>query len=240
MTRSINDRRSPRNMCSVRHRPMPWAPSDLARAASSAVSAFARIASRRRTSAWVSSRSTALTSAVVSSSAPSRAAVQAGLDVGLHRRRHDGHRAEEDLAGRPVDADLDRPRRSAPCRPARSGSTASTSSASAPQTQVLPMPRATTAACEVFPPRAVRMPLAAIMPSRSSGLVSLRTSTTCSPRSAHALAVGESNTDPADRRARRGGHALGQQRRGRRTGRTAGTSAAPVANRTPGTAPRPW
>ena len=56
------------------------------------------------------------------------------------------------------------------------------------------MPRATTAACEVFPPRAVRIPSAAIMPSRSSGLVSLRTSTTCSPRSAHALAVGESNT----------------------------------------------
>ena len=71
---------------------------------------------------------------------------------------------------------------------------ASTSSASAPQTQVLPMPRATTAACEVLPPRAVRMPLAAIMPSRSSGLVSLRTSTTCSPRSAQAFAVGESKT----------------------------------------------
>ena len=70
----------------------------------------------------------------------------------------------------------------------------STSSASAPQTQVLPMPRATTAACEVFPPRAVRMPFAAIMPSRSSGLVSLRTSTTCSPRSAQAFAVGESKT----------------------------------------------
>ena len=29
MTRSISDRRSPRNMCSVRHSPMPWAPSDL-------------------------------------------------------------------------------------------------------------------------------------------------------------------------------------------------------------------
>ena len=70
----------------------------------------------------------------------------------------------------------------------------STSSPSAPQTQVLPMPRATTAAWLVFPPRAVRMPLAAIMPSRSSGLVSLRTSTTCSPRAAHAFAVGESKT----------------------------------------------
>ena len=56
------------------------------------------------------------------------------------------------------------------------------------------MPRATTAACEVLPPRAVRMPLAAIMPPRSSGLVSLRTSSTCSPLAAHSTAVAESKT----------------------------------------------
>ncbi len=56
------------------------------------------------------------------------------------------------------------------------------------------MPRATTAACEVLPPRAVSTPLAAIIPTRSSGLVSLRTRMTCSPRSAHSLAVGESKT----------------------------------------------
>ena len=74
MTRSISVRRSPRNMCSVRHSPMPCAPRDLARIASSAVSAFARMASRRRTSAWVSSRSTAFTRAVVSSSTLSSAA----------------------------------------------------------------------------------------------------------------------------------------------------------------------
>ena len=70
----------------------------------------------------------------------------------------------------------------------------STSSASAPQTQVLPIPRATTAACEVLPPRLVRMPVAAIIPLRSSGLVSLRTRTTSSPRAAQATAVGESKT----------------------------------------------
>ena len=57
---------------------------------------------------------------------------------------------EEDLAGRAVDADLIAPPRSAPCRPARSRVEVSTSSASAPQTHVLPIPRATTAACEVF------------------------------------------------------------------------------------------
>ena len=106
MTRSISERRSPRNMCSVRHSPMPWAPSERARAASSAVSAFARTASRRRTSAWDSSRSTALTSAAVSSSAPASAASSPVFDVGLHRGGHHRHRAEEDLAGRPVDADL--------------------------------------------------------------------------------------------------------------------------------------
>ena len=80
---------------------------------------------------------------------------------------------------------------------------------------------------------------AAIIPSRSSGLVSRRTSTTCSPRSAHSLAVGESNTARPDRGAGRGGHAPGQQRPLRRRGRTAGTSAAPAASRRPGTAPRP-
>ena len=70
----------------------------------------------------------------------------------------------------------------------------STSSDSAPQTQVRPMPRATTAACEVFPPRLVRMPWAATMPFRSSGLVSRRTRMTASPRSAQSAAVWESKT----------------------------------------------
>ena len=70
----------------------------------------------------------------------------------------------------------------------------STSSDSAPHTAVLPMPRATTAACEVLPPRLVRMPAAAIMPSRSSGFVSRRTRMTLSPAAAHFTAVAESNT----------------------------------------------
>ena len=38
-----------------------------------------------------------------------------------------------------------------------------------PETQQVPMPRATTAAWEVMPPRTVRMPCAAFMPSMSSG-----------------------------------------------------------------------
>jgi len=57
-----------------------------------------------------------------------------------------------------------------------------------PETQHSPMPRATTAAWLVMPPRTVRMPSAAFMPSMSSGDVSKRTRTTFSPRSFHALA----------------------------------------------------
>ena len=56
--------------------------------------------------------------------------------------------------------------------------------------QVLPIPRATTAACEVAPPRVVRMPAAACMPAMSSGEVSSRTSTTGSPLAAMATAPG--------------------------------------------------
>ncbi len=46
---------------------------------------------------------------------------------------------------------------------------------STPQTQGVPMPRAITAAWLVLPPWLVRMPSAATMPFRSSGLVSQRT-----------------------------------------------------------------
>ena len=41
-----------------------------------------------------------------------------------------------------------------------------------PDTQQVPMPRATTAAWDVMPPRTVRMPWEAFMPSMSSGEVS--------------------------------------------------------------------
>ena len=57
------------------------------------------------------------------------------------------------------------------------------SSADAPHTAGVPMPRATTAAWLTRPPRDVRMPSAAIMPWRSSGDVSGRTRITRSPAS---------------------------------------------------------
>jgi hypothetical protein len=62
----------------------------------------------------------------------------------------------------------------------------------APDTQGLPMPRATTAACEVIPPRVVRMPSAACMPWMSSGEVSTRTRMT---RLSLALSVSASSAE---------------------------------------------
>ncbi len=74
--------------------------------------------------------------------------------------------------------------------PARSSNV----SASQPLTHDLPIPRATTAACEVAPPRAVSTPREAIMPCTSSGVVSLRTRITDLPSAAHLTAVSGSNT----------------------------------------------
>ena len=57
-----------------------------------------------------------------------------------------------------------------------------------PTTDGLPIWRPTTAACEVMPPVAVRMPWATCMPWMSSGTVSIRTRTTFLPLCAHATA----------------------------------------------------
>ena len=56
MRRTARMRSSPKNMCSVRQRPMPSAPKARAPAASSGVSALARTPSRRRLSAQPMSR----------------------------------------------------------------------------------------------------------------------------------------------------------------------------------------
>ncbi len=56
------------------------------------------------------------------------------------------------------------------------------------------MPRATTAAWLVIPPRVVSTPLAACMPWMSSGLVSMRTRITASPRAANDSASSAENT----------------------------------------------
>src|SRR6266568_4339089 len=71
-------------------------------------------------------------------------------------------------------------------------------SASHPATQGLPMPRATTAACEVIPPCAVRTPFAWTRPWMSSGVVSQRTRMTLSPAFPRCSAVSASRTTLAD------------------------------------------
>ena len=70
----------------------------------------------------------------------------------------------------------------------------STCSASQPVTHGVPIPRATTAACEVSPPWAVRIPFACTIPWKSSGVVSQRTRITLSPALPRSSAVSASKT----------------------------------------------
>ena len=182
---STSDRRSPRNMCSVRHSPMPCAPNRRARAESSPVSALARTSIRRAPSAHLHQPVHRLDQLV----GVRGLGVQLALEVLDHRRGDHRHLAEEHLAGGAVDGDHGALRCTEPSLSVKCRALVSTSIASAPQTQVLPMPRATTAAWLVLPPRLVRMPWAAIMPSRSSGLVSRRTRMTRSPDRDHLIAV---------------------------------------------------
>ncbi len=64
----------------------------------------------------------------------------------------------------------------------------------AEETQHLPIPRATTAACDVIPPRSVKIPSAAYIPFKSSGEVSRRTRITFSPAAASTSASCAVNT----------------------------------------------
>ena len=129
--------RSPRNMCSVRHSPMPSAPIRRARAASSAVSALARTPSRRRSSACIMIRSTAPTSVGVVGCRSAR--LDPGSKYCTTGDGTHGHLAAEDLAGRCRRSRSRRPpdqrcavRRVAPAR------TASISRSSAPHTRACP------------------------------------------------------------------------------------------------------
>ena len=63
-----------------------------------------------------------------------------------------------------------------------------------PDTQHVPIPRATTAAWDVIPPRTVRIPCADFIPVMSSGDVSRRTRITFSPLAAHSTASSAVNT----------------------------------------------
>ena len=99
ISRSTSSRRSPRNMCSVRHSPMPvGAEPPRPRGRPDGVSAFARTPSSRTASAWPSSRCTAATSG--SAWGAQLAGQVAGDGGGLHR-----HLTGVDPAGGPVDRD---------------------------------------------------------------------------------------------------------------------------------------
>ena len=159
------------NMCSLRQRPMPSAPNSRARVASSGVSAFARTPSRRISSAHVTTCwKSSFTCGGTSGSAPANTS--------------------------PVEPSSVITSPSANVWPPISTVRASTSMRidSAPATQGLPMPRATTAAWLVMPPCAVSTPWAAITPWMSSGVVSHRTSTTASPLRPRRSALSASST----------------------------------------------
>ncbi len=200
----------------------PRAPKRRARAASVGVSALVRTASS------VAGRRAAATGAPRRSAGRRRrpAVPRSTAPPG----RLDRYLAEVDLAGGRRRSRSRRPRTVTPstvnCR-----LRTFTSSASAPQTHVLPIPRATTAAWVVLPPREVRMPWAAIMPGRSSGLVSRRTRITFSPCAASSTARRESKTTLPTAAPGRGGDPVGERLVGGRTGRRSGTSAGPAAPR---------
>ena len=159
--------RSPsKNMCSVRHRPMPTAPKSRARRASAGVSAFVRTFMR----AWRSAH------CMMVAKSPPR-------DSGTVR---DTLPSITSPVVPSIESTSWRPK----VRPAtvRVPASVSIESSPAPTTQHLPQPTATTAAWLVLPPVLVRMPTALCMPSTSSGLVSLRTSSTCSPACARSTA----------------------------------------------------
>ena len=134
---------------------MPSAPKRRARSASSPVSALARTRSRRTSSASAHDPVHRPHQVV----GLRRVRVEAALEVLDHRRGHDRHLAGEDLARWSRRWRSRRPRATTvPSGAVSRRRLASTSSSSAPHTHVLPIPRATTAAWLVLPPRLVRMP----------------------------------------------------------------------------------
>ena len=155
---TIGRRSSPWNMCSVRQRPMPSAPNSRARAASSGVSALAR------------------TDRVRARSAHPRIVTSDGL---LGSGGSSGASPAKTVPLVPSIVTRSPSRNT--CGPIEMEPSSAKRMAVTPQTAGLPMPTATMAAWLVLPPRAVRMPWAATIPWKSSGVVSSRTRITGSP-----------------------------------------------------------
>ena len=171
ISRTTGRRSAAMNMCSVRQRPIPCAPNSRARSASSGVSAFARTF-RRRTA-----------------SAQPRIVSKSSFSCG-------GTSGTSPIMTRPLEPSIVIVSPSASSVPpiAARFAAASTLSSSQPAMHGFPIPRATTAACEVMPPWAVRIPCAAIIPWMSSGVVSQRTRITASPAPPRWAAVPASKT----------------------------------------------
>ncbi len=138
ISRTSSSRSSPKNMCSVRQRPIPSAPNERARSASSAASALARTPSRRISSAHSSTRSNS--SLIRGSIRSTSSTVTSPLEPSIAIRS-------------PAWSSVS-PTETTPF-------SESISSTEAPATHGLPIPRATRAACEDLPPSAVRIPRAA-------------------------------------------------------------------------------
>ena len=175
------------NMCSVRQSPTPSAPNSRALAASSGVSALVR------------------TPRVRSSSAQPSTVWNSSLTFGSSS-------GTSSVVTTPALPSITSMSPSPSCVPFTRIVFAATSisSADAPDTHGLPIPRATSAAWLALPPSEVRIPLAAWKPATSSASVNGRTRITSrsSLRRRHGLRGREH--DRALRGARRGGHALGQ------------------------------
>ena len=165
MRRTTGKRSGAKNMCSVRHKPIPSAPSSRAFFASSPVSAFARTAS-------LPLRISSAHFKMISNSFGGFAASSFNSPTTTSPDAPSSEMTSPSLTTMPPTEN---------CLP-------SMRTASAPTMAGVPQPRATTAAWLTRPPRAVRMPCDTIMPCTSSGLVSLRTKMTASPRSAASAA----------------------------------------------------
>ena len=154
--RTASTRSSPRNMCSVRHRPMPSAPRARAFADWSGVSAFARTWRRRRSSATAINRSKAIQIfSARASASPARAFSST-----------DSSRGSSPTKTLPVKPSIVIVSPSLTVVPfaVNERDPRSILIWSAPQTAGIPSPRATTAACEFVPPADVKIPCDAIIP----------------------------------------------------------------------------
>ncbi len=200
MRRTIGSRSSPRNMCSVRHSPMPSAPRRRALAASGPLSALARTPSRPRRISSAHAR-------IVSNDSGGLAADERHRADARRRRWRRRSRSRRPRARR---------------RRRRGISRSPISSRSAPTTAGLPQPRATHRGVRhEAPPRREDAPARRACRGRPPGDVSVRTRMTSLAGPCRLDGRRRrSKYDPAHRRARRGAEARGRPRRPapRRTG----------------------